>query len=283
MKKILITGANSYIGTSFERYLQQWSNEYVVDTIDMVDGLWRRKTFNNYDTVFHVAGLAHVKETKENKYLYYQINRDMAIETAQKAKAEGVSRYIFLSSMSVYGLDEGTISNKTIPQPRSHYGISKFQAEEGLKQLNSEQFHVVILRPPMVYGKGCKGNYLNLSGFARKFPFFPDINNKRSMLYIDNLCEFVRLMIHNDEQGTFFPQNADYVSTSQMVKLIAQFHGKKIHLTKIFNPLLNLLIGKVVLIDKVFGSLIYEQVMGSYVSDYHITDFTDSIKQTEGV
>ena len=102
MKKILITGANSYIGTSFERYLKEnCPDEYIVDTVDMVDGSWRTQSFEGYDSVFHVAGIAHQKETKENAHLYYEVNRDLAIETAQKAKADGAKQFVFLSSMSI--------------------------------------------------------------------------------------------------------------------------------------------------------------------------------------
>ncbi len=97
MKKILITGANSYVGTSFEKWLSQWPDKYHVDTIDMIDGTWREKSFVGYDVIFHVAGIAHIKETKENAHLYYEINRDLAFETAQKAKADGTKQFIFLS------------------------------------------------------------------------------------------------------------------------------------------------------------------------------------------
>ena len=113
MKKILITGANSYIGVSFENYMKQWADEYSVDTVDMIDGTWREKDFGGYDAVFQVAGIAHKKETKENFELYYKVNRDLAIETAKKAKKDGVKQFIFLSSMSVYGMDTGVITNET--------------------------------------------------------------------------------------------------------------------------------------------------------------------------
>ena len=128
MKKILITGANSYIGTSFEKYLKEnYPDEYIVDTVDMIDGSWREKSFAGYDSVFHVAGIAHQKETKKNAHLYYEVNRDLAVETAKKAKSEGVKQFIFLSSMSVYGMDTGVITKETKPNPKSNYGKSKFQ------------------------------------------------------------------------------------------------------------------------------------------------------------
>ena len=192
MKNILITGANSYVGTSFEKWLSQWPDKYHVDTIDMIDGSWREKSFAGYDAVFHVAGIAHRKETKQNAHLYYEVNRDLAIETAKKAKAEGVSQFIFMSSMSVYGMETGVITKDTVPNPKSHYGKSKLEAEYGVTALADDSFHVAVLRPPMIYGKGCKGNYQRLRSFVLKYKVFPNITNKRSVVHIDNLITYVQ-------------------------------------------------------------------------------------------
>ncbi len=107
MKKILITGANSYIGTSFEKYIKDiFSSEYQVDTIDMIDGSWRQKSFAGYDVVYHVAGIAHSDNGKisaEKEKIYRSVNTDLTIETAKKAKADGVKQFIFMSSAIVYG------------------------------------------------------------------------------------------------------------------------------------------------------------------------------------
>lgn len=257
MKKILITGANSYIGTSFEKWLKQWTEEYSIDTVDMKDGAWKKKSFSGYDVVFHVAGIAHIKETKENVPLYYKVNRDLVYEVAKKAKAYGVEQFIFLSSMSVYGMEKGVISKDTVPAPKSNYGKSKLQAEELIAPLQDATFNIAVLRPPMLYGPGCKGNYVRLEKFALKSPIFPDIKNKRSMIYIDNLCEFVKQIIDDESSGLFFPQNDEYTCTSDMVREIAEAHGKKIHMTKLFNPLLRVL--KVSTVNKVFGDLVYEK------------------------
>jgi nucleoside-diphosphate-sugar epimerase len=164
MKKILITGANSYIGTSFEKYVSQWPDKYIVDTVDMIDGTWKQKDFSKYDVVFHVAGIAHVSPNPKLKELYYKVNRDIAIETAKKAKLEGIKQFIFMSSIIVYGesgrINEKKIINRdTVPRPANSYGDSKLQAEKGIKALENNRFKVVILRPPMIYGKGSKGNY----------------------------------------------------------------------------------------------------------------------------
>jgi UDP-glucose 4-epimerase len=258
MKKILITGANSYIGTSFENYLRQWPDQYQVDTVDMIDGTWREKSFAGYDCVFHVAGIAHQKETAENAHLYYEINRDLAVETAAKAKAEGVGQFLFLSTMAVYGMEEGAISRATVPAPKSHYGKAKWEAEQGLDKLRCEEFAVTVLRPPMVYGEGCKGNYQSLVKMADKLPFFPDYKNKRSMLHIDGLCRYVKELADSRTDGLILPQDGQYVCTCQMVQNIAEQNGKKLPLLKVLNPLVALAKALTTKGKKAFGDLYYE-------------------------
>ncbi len=288
MKKILITGENSYIGSSVTKWLSQWPKDYDINTIDMIDGLWRTKSFSNYDVVFHVAGIAHVdslKITKKSNKLYYDVNTNLTIEVAKKAKLDGVKQFIFMSSSIVYGKSmpigkEKIINKDTVPVPTNTYGNSKLMAEKGLQSLNCSTFKIVILRPPMIYGKGCKGNYLLLAKYASKFLIFPNVNNKRSILYIDNLCEFVRLMIINNESGIFFPQNDKYVKTAELVGLIAKAHGRKLLLTKIFNFSFNIMNNE--LINKVFGNFVYDMSISIYEKgNYRVKSFEESIIQTE--
>lgn len=257
MKRILITGANSYIGVSFENYMKAYSDEYQVDTVDMTNNLWRTKLFTGYDAVFHVAGIAHRKETKENAKLYYSVNRDLSIEAAKKAKAEGVNQFVFLSSMSVYGIETGVITQNSVPRPKNNYGKSKLEAEIELNKLNDADFKVVILRPPMVYGKGCKGNYQQLRKIALKTPIFPSLTNERSMIFIDHLSEFVKQVIDSDASGVFLPQNKEYVCTRDMVDIIAAQHGKRIKHIGVFNPLIKHI--PISVLKKAFGSLRYEK------------------------
>ena len=239
MKKILITGANSYIGTSFEKYIKEnYPNDYAIDTVDMIDGSWREKDFSGYDSVFHVAGIAHQKETKKNAELYYKVNRDLAIEAAQKAKNDGVKQFVFLSSMSVYGLDTGVITKDTVPKPKSNYGKSKLQAEEGIVAFADENFKVCVIRPPMVYGPGCKGNYQTLVKISRISPFFANYINKRSMISIENLSKFVCKTMDKEYIGLFCPQDPEYVCTCKMIQKIAETMGKNIKLLNILNPII---------------------------------------------
>lgn len=290
MKKILITGANSYIGTSIERYLAQWPQQYQVDTVDMVDGSWSERSFAGYDAVFHVAGIAHSDTgnvSEARKALYYKVNTDLTVETAKKAKAEGVGQFIFMSSAIVYGDSapigqQKVITADTPLAPANFYGDSKVQAEKGILPLNDDDFHVVVLRPPMIYGPGSKGNYPVLSKLAQKLPVFPKVANQRSMLYIGNLAEFVRLMIENREQGIFWPQNREYSNTTVLVRLIANAQGKNILIVPGLGWALKLLGHATGLVNKAFGSLSYDMELSRYREDYRKYSLAESIELTEG-
>ena len=290
MKKVLITGANSYIGTSFENYIKSaHPTDFSVDTLDMQDPAWCEKSFSDYDVVFHVAGIAHSdngKISKEKEALYYSVNTDLTVQTAQKAKEDGVKQFIFMSSAIVYGNSaplgkEKMITKETSVSPANCYGDSKVQAENGILPLADDNFKVVVLRPPMIYGKGSKGNYPVLARFSRKLPVFPYVKNCRSMLYIENLTEFIRLMITNEENGVFFPQNAEYSNTSEMVKMIAKVHNKNILLIKGFSWALKLVSLFTGIVNKAFGNLTYEQSISEYKQEYRLVDFVASIENTE--
>lgn len=291
MKKILITGAGSYIGTSFENYINtNFPDKYTVDTVDMIGGGWKEKDFSPYDTVFHVVGIAHSDNGKiapEKEKLYYSVNTELTSAAAEKAKSDGARQFIFMSSAIVYGNSAPIGKTKIITadtpvSPANCYGDSKVQAEKRLKLLEDENFKVVILRSPMIYGKGSKGNYPLLAKLALKLPFFPRVQNERSMLYIENLCEFVRLMIENEESGTFFPQNSEYSNTSELVEMIAAAHGKKIKLVGGFTRLLKIMSCFTGLVNKAFGNLTYERSISDYKENYRVAGLYDSVKRTEG-
>lgn len=269
-KNILITGANSYIGMAVEQWLMKQPEKYKVYTLDTINLDWNTINFFGYDVIFHVAGIAHRKEKKANINLYYEVNEKLAIRVAEQAKKDGVRQFIILSSMSVYGKDVGHIKKDTPANPKSHYGISKYRADLKIMDMEESLFKVAILRPPMVYGKGCKGNYQLLRKVALKSPVFPNIKNMRSMIYIDNLAEFVKRMIDNELNGLFFPQDTEYVNTAEMVKKIGESHRKTVKLIKIFNPFI--LMGErcgVKILKKVFGSLTYDKcdAIGLYEFD----------------
>ena len=295
MKKVLITGANSYIGVSFERYAaEHYPEDLSIDTIDMIDGSWREKDFSVYDVVYHVAGIAHadVGNVSESvKAKYYAVNTDLAIETAAKAKEQGVRQFVFMSSAIVYGESspygkKRRITRDTEPTPANFYGDSKWQADKGVRKMADDCFNVTVLRPPMIYGKGSKGNYPTLVKMAKKLPVFPDIDNERSMLYIENLCEFLCQVMMRGEGGVFWPQNAEYTRTSDLVRGIANVSGHGMWVSKVWNWMVIIaskMPGKMGgLANKAFGNMSYEQSMSRYDFDYIVADLKTSIERTEG-
>ena len=289
-KRVLVTGVNSYIGNAFRSYMEQYPEEAVVDGISVRNDAWKTLDFSGYDCVFDVAGIAHADTghvSEEVKKRYYAVNCDLTVALAQKAKEEGVRQFIFMSSAIVYGDSapigfQRMITRDTPPAPADFYGDSKLQAEKGILPLADDHFKIAILRPPMIYGKGSKGNYPVLSKMAQKLPAFPKVENCRSMLYIGNLVEFVRLVIKNEESGFFFPQNGQYSNTSQLVQMIAEAHGKHIILVGGCTVPLRLLSQATGLVNKAFGSLAYDMPMSEYKENYRRFSLEESIRLTEG-
>ena len=286
MKRILITGAGSCVGMCFEKWMAQWPEKYQIESLDMMKESWREFDFSGFDSVFHVAGIAHVTLDPSMEGLFYRVNRDLTIETATAAKQAGVKQFIFMSSGIVYGdsSDVGVpfmIDENTKPSPANFYGMSKLQAEEGLKKLEDSSFKVVIIRSPALYGLGMKSHYNNLSDFARNHHIFPRVKNTRSMLYNKNLAEFVRLMIENEESGTFWPQNKEYTSTAGIIKDVASFHGRKFFLVPF--PMFAVKLGAklVPALKKAFGNFAYDDKLSEYPQEYRIYSYEDSIKEIE--
>jgi len=283
-KRVLITGKNSYIGSKFLQWVKQNHIAFEVETVSVRDESWKNIKFSHYDTVLHLAGIAHVSTDPKLEDIYYKVNRDLSLEIAKYSKEAGVKQFILMSSIIVYGDStpaKKQIDRNTTPIPSNFYGKSKLQAEEGISLLESDSFKVAIIRPPMVYGKDCKGNFPRLSKIAQKFPIFPDYDNIRSIIHIDNLCEFIKLLIENEDRGLFFPQNKELVKTSQLVKLLAEIHGKNIKFTRIFNPFIKFLVRYIPLFNKVFGNLAYTKEISRYKENYQVRDLEESIKLTE--
>ena len=319
MTRILITGANSFVGTNIERWLMRQPDCYQVDTVDTMNDAWKQADFSRYDVVFHVAGIAHVDPKPEMAPLYYKVNRDLAIEVARCARDKGVKQFIYMSSGIVYKVSKslkGVVRTPdTIPNPNDVYGDSKLQGERGVvnvnlnadvnpnlngngdlngnldgdvdpngnvnPNLNGDGMKVCILRPPMIYGPGSKGNFLRLGWLATKTPVFPEWHNKRSMLYIDNLAEFVRQIIDREMSGTFFPQNAELVDTVEIVRYFAKKYHHRIWISRIFNPLVWLASFFLPQVPKMFADCYYVPEMSKYEFDYQIVSFEDSLKRLE--
>jgi len=285
MKRILITGANSFVGTNIEKWLIREPEQFQVDTVDTMNEAWKKADFAKYDVVFHVAGIAHVNPKLEMAPLYYKVNRDLTIEIANWAKEHGVKQFIYMSSKIVYhaskSLKGDWVRKDTKPDPNDFYGDSKLQAEKGLKGLQCNTFKVAIIRPPMIYGPGNKGNLPRLGWLAQKTPVFPAWHNKRSMLHVVNLAEFVKQITVREMSGTFFPQNAEYADTVEIVRLFAKEHGHKVWISRLFNPLVWLGAKFLPAIPKMFSDSYYVQEMSKMDFDYQVISFEESLKGLE--
>ncbi len=279
MKKILISGANSYIGISLERFLSQWSQLYTVDTLDVIGDGWKSADITGYDAVFHVAGIAHQKETAENSHLYFEVNRDLAVAMAKKAKDAGIPHFIFMSTMSVYGMESGIITPATQPQPKNSYGQSKWEAEEAMRAMADDTFRVAVLRPPMVYGKNCRGNFQTMKKLVEKSPIFPAVKNQRSMISIDTLCAFVRMAVDEQLSGVFFPQNREYVNTTAMARIMADALGRRVWFSRAAGLAVQALAAVYPTARKAFSSLIYENCE-QHGYCYCTEDFDASIRNS---
>ena len=282
MKKILIIGKNSFIGESFIKSINEHKNNYEVKSISIRDESWRNENFQGFDTVIHLAALVHQSEKKANYEEYDKVNHQLAVDIAKKARESGVKQFIFLSSMSVYGLNVGHIILNTPTNPRSFYAKSKLAAEKSLQQLETSNYQVSIIRPPMVYGSGDKGNYNALRKIALHAHIFPDINNQRSAIYVGNLCEFLRIVIENKLDGILFPQNSEYMRTTDTVSLIAKSNLGKIYNSKFLGLTIKPLMFSSI-VQKAFGSLTYDPNLpgGPNTMNYNKVNFEESIRQTE--
>lgn len=261
MKKIMITGKGSYIGSNLLQLLEKQMHEYTVTELDLQSDEWLLQEFPKVDIIFHVAGIAHLKESEKNKQLYYSVNRDLAFEIAKSAKAVGVKQFIFMSSMSVYGLihQEECITIATEPRPITNYGKSKLEAEHLIQTLEDDNFKVCILRPPMVYGENSPGNMTKLVSLVERLRIFPKIENQRSYISIEVLINYVKDIIDYYQSGIFFPQNEEYMCTYKSIKKIMENNQRKVIYIRLLNPLIHFLIGKVDLVSKIFGDLKYEK------------------------
>lgn len=281
---ILITGINGYISTCLDKWL---ANSFGAPTVKKLS---LRNHYDGFEiprgteVVVHTAAIVHQKESKYTEEEYFDVNCSLTVQLAKKAKEAGVKQFVFLSTMAVFepNIHDGRICSSTQLKPITMYGRSKLAAEKELQALADEDFTVSIVRPPMVYGPGCPGNYIQLSKLARLTPIFPHVKNERSMIFIDHLTEFIRQIIMNHDGGVFHPQDEEYICTTKMVKEIAHVHNRKIVVSKLLGTLLMKLFGRTRIVSKVFGNLTYSKDLSSYRDNtYQRLSFSETIKLTE--
>lgn len=262
-KRVLITGSGSYVGGWVKRRLEEEPEKFEVEEVSVRGGAWRSLDFSRFDSVFHVAGIAHVSADPKMEPEYMRVNRDLAVEVGERAKAAGAGQFVFMSSAIVYGeaapAGSGVgITPETPPEPSNFYGRSKLEAEEGLRALGSPAFKVAVLRCPMVYGPGCKGNFPLLASLSRRSLVFPKVGNRRSAVYVGNLAELVALLVLDGGGGLFWPQDGEYLETGGIVRALGEAQGRSVRLTGALAPLARLASRHTSVGRKAFGDLWYD-------------------------
>ncbi|WP_375724531.1 NAD-dependent epimerase/dehydratase family protein [Arcobacter sp. KX21116] len=254
MKELLITGSSGFIGNYF---INKYKNKYNIKTFSFLKDDINSLDCNGIDIVFHLSALVH-QMGGSSASEYKRVNVTQTLNIAQKAKESGIKQFVFMSTVKVYG-EETTrkYTENTICSPKDEYGKSKFTAELELRKLEDENFKVSIIRTPIVYGYGVKANIKSLVNLTNKVPVLPfgKIENKRSMVYIGNLCHLVDEVIKQQKSGIFLASDDEPLSTTRLIELIAKNLDKKICLIKIpfFESLLKLL--KPSFYKRLYGSL----------------------------
>lgn len=287
MKKVILVGVGGYIGGKFTEYINKNYPDWQIDAVDSMNSKWAEADFYGYDAVYNVSGLAHANARQGSEELYYAVNGQLPINIAAKAKAEGVPLFVQMSSQIVYGDmsglgEEKLITAETVPSESTVYGKSKMMAERGLQELVDDIFQVAIMRPPLIYSEYARDNFPRLVNFAKKIPVFPKIENKQSMVYVDNLCELIYLIIENNKGGIYYPQQECYIETSKIVADIAKAVGNKMWQTRIFNPTLCLLskVPQLGFIHKAFGSIAYDMELSNHFDGrYRVVSYEESIQR----
>lgn len=246
--KILLTGANGFIGKSLCQRLLDERNNIVApvrspnslvndDLIQAVhitslhDDIDWSEMLRGVEVVVHLASRVHVMNDSSKDPLdeYRKINVDATLDLACKAAIAGVKRFIFISSIKVNG--ESTLLNhpfteEDIPKPVDPYGISKLEAENGLFQMAKETgMEVVCIRPPLVYGPGVKANFLSMMWWLHKgIPLpFGAIQNKRSLIALDNLVDLILICVDHPAAANqvFLAGDGDDLSTTELLQRVA--------------------------------------------------------------
>ena len=279
MTNVLITGINSFIGDATERWLLE-KKGYHVQKISVRDESWKNISFQDYDVIIHVAGLAHASLNSKDSNLYDKVNHLLTKEIATKAKKEGVKHFIFLSSMIVYNAKQTKIDASTVPEPIGPYAKSKLNAEKALRSISNDLFKVTILRPAMVYGLEGKGNFPKLVKLAQWSFVFPHIKNRRSMIYMDHLAEAIHQVIKHQHYGIFHLANQSPVATYQIVQNMRQISGKKTYLTQLFNGFIHLASNVSATLRKLFKDYYYRDELINHTFKYHFVSFKHSIEET---
>ncbi|MBA7576255.1 N-acetyl-alpha-D-glucosaminyl-diphospho-ditrans,octacis-undecaprenol 4-epimerase [subsurface metagenome] len=279
MTKVLITGADSFVGTNYIKYSQNKE----VDEISLIDNQPEEIDFSSYDVILHLVAIVHQLKTISEEE-YFKVNKGLCLRTAEEAKKAGVKQFVFLSTVKVYGEfnpESGPWTENSKCYPEDPYGKSKYEAETELRKLEDNDFTVSTIRTPLVYGKDVRANMLSIMKLVDRIRILPfgNVNNKRSFTYTKNLIGFIDRIIEKRASGVFIAMDSKPLSTTGLVKLIAKYLDKKVILFNIPVPLINF--GKKIM------PRIFDRLYGSFEMENNQTlkqlDFVPQYSNEEGI
>ncbi len=286
MKRVIITGKNGYIANNLKRWIEGKNDGISAVLLDMRSPSWKEFEFAPEDVIVHAAALVH-KDEGETAYSKYEaVNVKLTEELASCVKKVGCKYFLFISTEAVYGIRPSCfkateITGQTPLKPYTKYGITKLAAEEVLTGLEDDDFKVGIVRSPFVYGPDCPGNYKTLRKLTLRVKICPKLKNKKSMIYIDNLCEFMYKLINDEKKGIFTPQNKTFITTCEIAREIARSNGIRIFESGLLNPFVviaSLAVGK---IATAFSNEYYSEDISSFELDYNVVDAKESVSLCE--
>lgn len=284
LSKVLLTGGTGFVGRAVLNHLCQGGREVVAcsraASMDVPDGARFLRVLDlganmdwtfglgDVEVVIHSAARVHVMNEQSSNPLaeFRKVNVEGTLNLARQAAAAGVRRFIFVSSIKVNG--EGTAPGKSYtaddaPEPMDSYGISKLEAEQGLRVIAAETgMAVVIIRPVLVYGPGVKANFLSMMRWLNKgVPLpFGAIYNKRSLVALDNLVDLIVTCIDHPAAANqaFLVSDGEDLSTTELLSKMAAALGKPARLLPLPSRLLEVgaaMLGKQALAQRLCGSL----------------------------
>jgi nucleoside-diphosphate-sugar epimerase len=277
MKNILLTGSNGFVGSYFK---SNYNNKYNMNTFSFLNDKLEELNLLSINTIIHLSALVH-QMGGASKEEYEKVNVTQTLELAKKAKQGDVMHFIFMSTVKVYGEESDIAYNENSDcNPQDDYGKSKLKAEQELLKLEDDNFKISIIRTPIVYGYGVKANIKSLINLVNKVTVLPfaNIKNKRSMIYVGNLCNLIDEIIIQEKEGTFLASDDEPLSTTRLIELIANGLGKKVYLIKapFFESLLKL-------VKPSFHKRLYESLEVDNSETKKVLNFKNKYSVEEGI
>jgi nucleoside-diphosphate-sugar epimerase len=227
IKTILLTGGSGFVG---QRYIVYSKDSYIIKPVSLQKKNISEVAFKNIDVIVHLAGMAHQMQ-KIDDQIYFDVNYTLTKNFADAAKSAGVKHFIFVSTIKVFGeYQKGVLTEKAPCLPQNDpYGESKLKAEQYLQSIENDNFIISIIRPPLIYGPGVKGNLIRFLELGNKpYPLpFKNLKNRRTMVFLDNFIELINRIIETKQSGIFLASDENPISTEKLISEIRLNLGKK--------------------------------------------------------